>query len=131
MSDLEQPLDGSRVLVVEDQYYLAEEMRKMVLQLGGHVVGPAKDVQSALALLQNVPAPDLAILDVNLNGTRIDPVAETLRDRGIPLMFATGYEVWALSSRLPEEPIVAKPVTVAPLTAAILEIRRSHREFGL
>ncbi len=127
MSELSHTLDGSRVLVVEDQYFLATEMRRLVQQLGGDVIGPAKDVESALGLLDRVPAPDLAILDVNLNGGRVDRLADTLRALGVPLLFATGYEAWALDSRFAGEPLVSKPVTAAPLAAAVMKIRRDRK----
>ena len=125
---MERPLEGSRVLVVEDEYYLAVELRRLVTQLGGDVVGPAKDVDAALGLLKRDARPDLAILDVNLNGARVDPLAAVLRARGVPLLFATGYEASALDSCFPEEPVVSKPVTIAPLAAAIRKIR--HRQDG-
>ena len=112
-------LEGQTVLVVEDQYYVALEMKHLVAQFGGVVMGPAKDVATAMILLDDRPRPDLAILDVNLDGARVYPLAERLSAIGTPFVFATGYESWAIDPRFAETPLMTKPVTAASLGLAL------------
>lgn len=112
------PLEGLRVLIVEDQYYIASEMRSLVGRLGGAVVGPAKDVEAAFKLIET-EAPDFAILDVNLGGGRVYPVAEALQEMDKPFVFATGYEAWAVDPCFAATPLVEKPVTAFALMAAL------------
>ena len=121
MTNKVQVLDRSCVLIVEDQYYIALELKRLVTELGGKALGPVSAVAAALALLEQ--SPDLALLDVNLNGERVYALAETLRARGIPFLFVTGYESWALDPRFAGTQMVCKPVTVAALAAAILRLK--------
>jgi two-component SAPR family response regulator len=112
-------LNGRKVLVVEDQYYLATEMKRLVGNLGGSIIGPARSVESAEALLAQEVDPDLAILDINLDGLRVYPLAESLRERGVPFVFVSGYEPWAIDPEFAATPVVGKPVTVTGLAAAL------------
>ena len=86
-----------RVLVVEDEVIVAMMIEDMLADLGFEVVGPALDLQRALPLAQGA-AIDLALLDVNLGrGCQSFPVADILRERGVPFLFATGYGTAGLS----------------------------------
>lgn len=78
------------ILFVEDEVFIGLETKLLLEEAGYHVVGPLCSVDEALATLETV-APDLALLDVNLNGTRVTPVAERLRERSIPFALLTGY----------------------------------------
>jgi len=81
---------GKRILVVEDEALIAVMVEDMLTDMGSVVVGPAATIESALELARG-EAIDAAILDVNVRGERIDPVAEALMARGVPVLFATGY----------------------------------------
>ena len=81
---------GRRVLVVEDDFIVAFDMQSMLEEQGAEVIGPASSLQEARALLAGAQ-PDAAVLDVNLNGEYVFPLAEDLRVRGIPFLFATAY----------------------------------------
>ena len=116
-------LKDLQVLVVEDQYYVAAEMKRLIVQLGGRVLGPARDVDSALKVLEDGVRPDLAVLDVNLNGVRVYALADTLLSKDIGFIFATGYESWAIDARFADAPVVLKPVTAGPFIAAVTKIR--------
>lgn len=83
-------LEGKTILVVEDEPLVAMMVEDMLLELGAQVVGPASTLAQALALAESGDF-DAALLDVNLNGERSDPVAALLRGRNIPYVFATGY----------------------------------------
>lgn len=104
------PLRGRRVLVVEDEYMLAEDLREGLEQQGAEVAGPVSTVAEALELLGQEPAPDFAILDINLQGETVYPVAVALRARGIPFLFATGYEAWAIPEAYADVPRAEKPL---------------------
>jgi CheY-like chemotaxis protein len=83
-------LRGKRILVVEDEAVIAFAIEDMLLDLGCEVVGPAFRVEEAQQFVRD-QAMDAAILDVNLNDERSYAVAEELKRRCIPFLFATGY----------------------------------------
>lgn len=91
------PIPRRRVLVVEDEYLVAQDVAQKLGDMGVEVSGPVPRVAEALALLASGSArPDAAILDVNLGGEMVFPVVEILRKRGVPLVFVTGYDPWTL-----------------------------------
>lgn len=113
-------LRGRRVLVVEDEYMLAEDLRCELEGAGAAVLGPVPSVADALALLARGPPPDAAILDVNLGGEMVFPVAEALRERGVPFVFATGYDAWSLPPAYAQVPRCEKPFDVGRCLASLL-----------
>ena len=78
------------VLVVEDDFIVAFDMQTLLEERGARVIGPASTLAEASALVAQ-HAPDVALLDVNLNGEFVFPVADQLRARGVPFAFATAY----------------------------------------
>lgn len=84
------PLKGKRILVVEDEMLEAIDIEDSLLGFGAIVLGPATRLGLALDLAQSAQF-DVAILDVDLHGGRSYPVAEIMKGRGIPYIFATGY----------------------------------------
>jgi two-component SAPR family response regulator len=111
-------LDGRRVLVVEDQYLVAEEMRRMVAGLGGQVVGPLARAKPALDMLAAQEV-DLALLDINLGPEDAYPLARELIRREVPFFFATGCEPWVVPDDLRDVPRLDKPLTSKALADAI------------
>jgi CheY-like chemotaxis protein len=97
-----------RILVVEDEFMVGLLIEDMVLDFGGAVVGPAARFDCALQLARDADI-DVAILDINLAGTLSYPIARVLRERGIPLIFATGYGESVLSTEFRDHPVLAKP----------------------
>lgn len=85
-------LNGRWVLVVEDDYFIANDLLRQFKESGAEVLGPVASVEHALALIAATPQIDGAVLDVNLRDVMVYPVADALRDRGVPFVFATGYE---------------------------------------
>jgi len=112
-------LNARRILVVEDDYMLADDLRRDLERLGACVVGPAARVSDALRLLGSEGALDGAVLDVNLGGEKVFPVADALRARGIRFVFSTGYEEWALPDAYKEVPRCEKPIDVARIAEAL------------
>ena len=114
----EGPLAGRAVMVVEDQYLIAEDMCLLVERLGGTVIGPRSRVASALAVLET-RRPHLALLDVNLEGERVYAVATALRDSGIPFVFTTGYDASVIDPRFRDTPHLEKPIAEMALTGVL------------
>lgn len=110
---------GKRILVVEDEGLIAMMVEDMLADLGAVVVGPAATIEEGLALAKS-EALDAALLDVNVREQRIDPVAEALRARSVPLVFATGYSHAGAVTSL-GAPVINKPYTQEKLSAALVE----------
>ncbi|HEX2558885.1 HWE histidine kinase domain-containing protein [Phenylobacterium sp.] len=113
-------LTGSRVLIVEDAVLLALELETGLSEAGAVVIGPAYELEEAMALLDR-PI-DAAVLDANLNGRSVTPVAEVLAARGIPFVFATGYgEAGGAPSGF-DAPIIRKPYDVTQVASAVAQL---------
>jgi CheY-like chemotaxis protein len=107
-----------RVLVVEDETLVALDLEDLLLQMGHHVLGPATRVAEAVALARDADF-DFAILDVNLAGSPSYPVADILRERGIPFVFSTGYGAAGLADAYSGEQALSKPYQPHELERAI------------
>lgn len=107
-----------RVLIVEDEGMVAMLLEGMLSDLGHHVVGVAGRVDRAAQLISKVPA-DVVILDVNLNGEQTYSLASTLRSRGIPFIFATGYGSAGLDEAWRTTPVLQKPFIARDLERAM------------
>lgn len=113
------PLEGRSILVVEDSYFVAMSMKRILADLGAAVLGPAASVDDAMSLLERVEC-DGAVLDVNLGDETAQPVAELLASRGVPFIFVTGYSDPDLPEDLRMKPRVSKPIQPNDLRAAIV-----------
>lgn len=82
------------MLVVEDDTLTSQALCVALRELGATIIGPARDVAAALALIETSGAIDAALLDVNLGGERVYPVAEALVRREVPFIFATGCPIY-------------------------------------
>jgi CheY-like chemotaxis protein len=111
-------LQGSRVLLVEDESAIAMLVEDMLLDLGCEVALSASNLAEALAKATEGGF-ELALLDVNLAGARVFPVAELLASRGIPFAFASGYGASGLPPEYQDRPVVAKPFRAADLAAGL------------
>jgi PAS domain S-box-containing protein len=110
---------GRRIIIVEDAVLLALELEAGLTEAGAKVVGTAADIDEAMRLADTQF--DVAVLDANLNGTPVTPVAELLRQRGKPFIFATGYGDAAPAPEGFDAPVVRKPYNVAQIAAAVAE----------
>ena len=112
------PLLGLSVLVVEDDYFIAIEMCGALRAAGADVIGPARDIETGLAALRGDPI-DCAVLDINLRGRMAFEIATALRARGIPTIFATGYDASMIPAELADTMRLEKPVDLDALCRAI------------
>ena len=112
-------LKNRRILVVEDRYMLADDLRRCLEKAGAVVIGPAPTVEQALSLVAGEPELGAAVLDVNLGGEAVFPVADALIARNIPFVFATGYGEEALQGRYAEVPRCDKPVEIRSVARAL------------
>ena len=113
-------LNGTRILLVEDEGVIVMLVARMLESAGCTVVGVAARVNDALDKVANLVF-DVALLDINLAGNVTYPVADALRARGIPFVFATGYGSAALKAELRGAPVLSKPYVLAQLTAALTQ----------
>jgi two-component sensor histidine kinase len=110
-------LGGIRVLIVEDALLLALELEAGLTEAGAQVVGVASDLEEARRLA-NLDF-DVAVLDANLNGQSVTPIAHTLARRGTPFIFATGYRDMGADTASFDAPVVLKPYNVRQIAAAL------------
>jgi DNA-binding response OmpR family regulator len=118
MSDGRVP-PGLKVLVVEDDPLVSMTLEDMLDSLGAEVSGPARTLDEGFALLDGGRIFDLAILDVSLGRQPVFPLAEALQDRGITLLFTTGYDRLDGGARFEGCYILSKPYTTVSLAEAM------------
>ena len=117
-----QPIaEGRRVLVVEDEMTIALMIEEMLHDLGAQVIGPESRLDAALRLAGEAPI-DAAILDVNIRGGNSYPVADILAERGIPFIFCSGYNEWALEERHRDRPRLMKPYSLKELEDQLIKL---------
>lgn len=110
--------DRRRILVVEDEYFIASDLARDLEAFGAEVVGPIATVDRALERVATEERLDGAVLDINLNGEVVFPVADALRARNVPILFTTGYEQGAIPERYSGIERCEKPITVPRLKRA-------------
>ena len=114
-------LRGRRILVVEDEYLIADALQMGLEEEGVVVVGPAPSVRKALRLLDGESALDGAVLDMNLGEEKVFPVAEALQSLGVPFMFTTGYDALDVPQSWRHVRRLEKPIEMATITRALFE----------
>lgn len=112
-----QPAGGS-VFLVEDEVMIRMMVADMLDELGYRVVAESGEIGEAIKLAQSAEF-DIAILDVNVNGKVISPVAEVLQARDLPFIFATGYGAQGLPEEFRNRPTLQKPFQMETLAQMI------------
>ena len=115
-------INGLRLLIVEDALLLTLELESGLQEAGARIMGSAADLEEAMRMV-DLPI-DAAVLDANLNGVSVLPVAEALAARGVPFVFATGYGDSKMAPLGFDAPIIRKPYDVTQVAAALAEISR-------
>ena len=113
-------IKGLRVLVVEDEALVALQLEDLLIEQGCIVVGPAARVGQALKLLNEQPV-DAAVLELNIAGELVYPVADELTKRGLPYIFATGYGTSGLTEPYRGQRVVEKPFARRELLHAMTD----------
>ena len=113
-------LSGRRVLVVEDESLVAMLLETILEDMGCLPVGPASSVDEGLALATDEHL-DAALLDVNVAGRHVFPIAEVLKARGVPFVFSTGYGEGGLPDEWRGHATVQKPFTDAAIRQALMK----------
>ena len=112
-----QPSGGS-VFLVEDEVMIRMMVADMLEELGYKVAAEAGDIVEAMRLAQSTEF-DFAILDVNVNGKVISPVADVIKAKGRPFIFATGYGSSGLPEQYRDRPALQKPFQLETLAQMI------------
>jgi CheY-like chemotaxis protein len=110
------PLAGCRILVVEDEYFLADDIVRALTALGARIVGPYGGLDEATGVVDGDIAIDAAIMDLNLREEMAFPLARSLRSRQIPLIFTTGYDRSSIAPEFQDVRVWSKPLDIKALT---------------
>lgn len=111
-------LENLRILLIEDEVVIAMTAEDMLEEMGCHVAAQASSFNDAMA--QAIAGDfDLALLDINLNGTMSLPIAHKLREAGKPFVFTTGYGNVGIEDEFGDVTVVTKPYTIRSLSSAI------------
>lgn len=106
----QQPLAGRRIFVVEDEYFLADDIGAAFRAMGADIAGPVGHFEDALRVLHDGSVLDAAVLDVNIRSDMIFPIARELRARNVPFLFTTGYDQITLGPEFQDVPLLEKPI---------------------
>jgi CheY-like chemotaxis protein len=119
---MSKPCEGINALIVEDEALVSMLIEDMLTDLGCSEIAYAANVADALKRI-DASRPDVAILDVNLGGKPVFPVAQKLSELGVPFMFTTGYGASGVPAEWSDRPVVQKPFVVEVLTEVLLRIK--------
>ncbi|MEH6665443.1 MAG: response regulator [Brevundimonas sp.] len=113
-------LEGRKVLVVEDESLVAMLLETILEDMGCIPVGPVSTVEDGVDKAENEPDLALALLDVNVGGHEVFPVADALARRGVPVVFSTGYGEAGLPEKWRGASALQKPFSEAAVREAML-----------
>jgi CheY-like chemotaxis protein len=114
----DQNLKGLRIFIVEDEFLVLMLIEDTLADIGCVVAGTAARLEEAIANAASLDF-DLALVDVNLNGVRAYPLAEMLVNRGIPVLFVTGYGEFGVPDNFRRIPVLSKPFQQRDLERAL------------
>ena len=117
---MSEALSGRRVLVVEDESLVAMLLETILEDMGCTPVGPISTVEEALTVVAQETQLDAALLDVNVAGVHVFPVAQALKDKGVPFVFSTGYGEGGLPDEWRGQPTIQKPFTEDAVQQALM-----------
>ena len=114
-------LTGCRLLILEDDYYQAEDTRMWLEEAGAQIVARVGNVRAAARFIE-IDQIDLALLDINLGNESSFAVARKLKQESIPFVFVTGYKRDALPSDLADDPLLTKPINNTDLLKVLVKL---------
>ena len=115
-------LQGRRVLVIEDESLVAMLLETILDDMGCSVIGPESNIDDGLRSAMGEASLDAALLDDNVAGREVFPVAEALRARGVPFVFSTGYGEAGLPDHWRGHPTIQKPFTEGAIRDALMKV---------
>ena len=115
-------LQGRSIMVVEDEFFQAKDLARALTDEGASLVGPFSSVNAALEAMDDGGAFDAAVLDINLRGRAVYDVADRLAERGIPFLFATGYDPELVPASHRARPVCTKPFRIESLLTAVADL---------
>lgn len=119
MSSSASPLSGKRLLVVEDEYMIADDLARELRCVGADVVGPAASLPQGMRLIAQAGHLDGAVLDINLRETLAYPLLDRLIETGVQVLITSGYDEAMIPERYRHLPRCEKPVSPMRLRLAI------------
>ena len=119
------PLKGTRVLIVEDEYYLADDLSRALSGAGAEIVGPVGTLEDAENTVSEGEF-DCAVVDMNLRGDFAYAVAQRLGASGVPYVVATGYNQSSLPDSLANVPRIEKPFAAREVVDLLMRVRKTR-----
>ncbi|MEQ5787890.1 response regulator [Erythrobacter sp. NFXS35] len=116
-----EPLAGRRIVIVEDDYFQAEDSRRLLERAGAQIVAIAATTPD-LAELLALGSVDAGLIDINLGRTHSLDFARALRDHAIPFVFLTGYDAAMLPEDLADGPCISKPADSERIVAELCNL---------
>jgi DNA-binding response OmpR family regulator len=120
------PLLGRRVLVIEDEYFLADDIERTLSALGARVLGPFGELKEATDLVDRDIAIDAAVVDINLRNEMVFPLARILRARKVPFVFTTGYDSSSVDVEFQDVRVWEKPLDIAAMARELTSMIKSE-----
>jgi len=113
-------LSGRRILVVEDEYFLADDISCALRSLGADIAGPVGELEDAQRILSDGSIVDGAVLDVNIRSEMVFPIAQELRARHVPFLFTTGYDKVSIAPEFRDVTLWEKPIDIAAMIRGLV-----------
>ncbi|HXG81622.1 MAG TPA: response regulator [Sphingomicrobium sp.] len=107
------PFNGCKILIVEDEHLIAEDISAMLRDAGAEVIGPAASLPEAMRIAADTATIDAAVLNIDLSGVTVFPLAKELQGRGVKIMFLTGYDDDQIPGEYQSVPCCKKPTGAA------------------
>ncbi|UWU80866.1 response regulator [Bradyrhizobium huanghuaihaiense] len=113
------PLSGRRILVVEDEYFLADDISRALRSAGAEIAGPVSELDEAIPIINDGGILDGAVLDVNIHSEMVFPVAQELKARQVPFVFTTGYDKVSIAPQFHDVMLWEKPIDIAAMVRGL------------
>ena len=122
---METGLAGRRVLVVEDEYFLADDLKRLLIQQRVHVLGPVPTLAHGLSAIKAESQIDCAVLDIGLGTDDVFAICAALVERDVPFLFTTGFGRGRIPAEFQSIPRLEKPIEPTGLITALRGLVRS------
>ncbi|KKB76480.1 hypothetical protein VW35_16915 [Devosia soli] len=113
---------GRRIMVVEDDYLVVTDLIERLQAMGADVIGPVPNLEKAFERLDRLPDIAGAVLDLNVAGQMVFPLADELRRRSVPFIFSTGYDDDSIPAQYAQVLRFAKPASERQIASALLDV---------